>query len=54
MTRFVMTLVAILIPSVALAHGAEGVPHIHPHGTEALLAALVVLALIILWRMRRS
>ncbi|MCU4652017.1 hypothetical protein N8I71_04205 [Roseibacterium sp. SDUM158016] len=54
MTRIAIASGAALAALPAAAHEAGGVVHIHPHGTEALLALATVFAAFLLWRSSRN
>ncbi|NKX43751.1 hypothetical protein [Roseicyclus persicicus] len=55
--KTVIAALALTLPAgAALAHEAGAVAHIHPHGGEAVLAALAVMAgvAVLWWRSRRG
>lgn len=58
MKRIPLAALAALSPSLLQAHSTTAVPHMHPHGSESLLAltASAVLGLVllaVLWRKHR-
>jgi hypothetical protein len=51
MIRILPTGLALFAATAALGHDATGLAHLHPHGSEAALAALVLAAGgVVLWR----
>jgi hypothetical protein len=56
MTRILLPALGLLVATPALAHEDAGILHLHPHGAETAIAAVVltVAAAVMLWRVLRG
>ena len=51
MTRFLLAATTLALALPAQAHEAAGLPHMNPHGAEALAVIAALSAGLLLWRL---